>query len=166
MPDGKTYKPLDELLGFARYSRRSQQAKEQICALATDTTYRKAAILESYITGRAISPSTVCRTVKEVGKRINAQDVQFEADEPGKISAQTLFGESDGVWISLQREKERKVEVRAAAMYTGKKTISGGRKKLLNKWTFTSIGLTSSEWQKVLCEQRVAFTLAINLSSC
>ena len=156
MPDGETYKPMDELLGFARYSRRSQQAKEQICALATDTTYRKAAILESYITGRAISPSTVCRTVKEVGKRINAQDVQFEADEPGKISAQTLFGESDGVWISLQREKERKVEIRAAVMYTGKKTISGGRKKLLNKWTFTSIGLTSSEWQKVLCEQAYA----------
>ena len=68
MPDGRMCKPLDKLLGFDRYSRRSQQTKEQICVLATDTTYRKVAIFESHITGRAISPSTVCWTVKEVGE--------------------------------------------------------------------------------------------------
>lgn len=153
MPDGRICKPLDELLGFGKYSRRSQRAKEQICALAADTTYRNVAVLETHLTGYPISPSTVCRTVKEVGNRINVQDVAYEADEPGTVRSQVLFGESDGVWIPLQGEKEKKVEIRAAVMYTGKKTINGGRKKLQNKRTFTAIGLTSAEWQKALCEQ-------------
>jgi len=84
--------------------------------------------------------------VKEVGNRINVQDVAYEADEPGTVQSQVLFGESDGVWIPLQGEKEKKVEIRSAVMYTGKKAINGGRKKLQNKRTFTAIGLTSAEW--------------------
>ncbi len=153
MPDGRICKPLDELLGFDKYSRRSQRAKEQICALAADTTYRNVSVLETHLTGYPISPSTVCRTVKEVGNRINVQDVAYEADEPGTVQSQVLFGESDGVWIPLQGEKEKKVEIRTAVMYIGKKAINGGRKKLQNKRTFTAIGLTSAEWQKALCEQ-------------
>ena len=156
MPDGRTYKPLDDLLGFDTYSRRSQRSKEQICTLAADMTYRSAAIQDTYLTGRPISPSTVCRTIKKIGGRINKQDITYAADEPGKIQARVLFGESDGVWISLQGEKEKKAEVRAAVMYTGKKTINGGRKKLQNKWAFTGIGLTSAEWQRILCEQAYA----------
>jgi len=123
----------------SKYSRRSQRAKEQICALAADTTYRNVAVLETHLTGYPISPSKVCRTVKEVGNRINVQNVAYEADEPGTVQSQVLFGESDGVWIPLQGEKEKKVEIRAAVMYTGKKAINGGRKKLQNKRTFIAV---------------------------
>ncbi len=77
--------------------------------------------------------------MKEVGNRINVQNVAYEADEPGTVQSQVLFGESDGVWIPLQGEKEKKVEIRAAVMYTGKKAINGGRKKLQNKRTFIAV---------------------------
>ena len=33
MPDGSVRSPLDELLGFEKYQRRSYKAKEQLCAL-------------------------------------------------------------------------------------------------------------------------------------
>jgi len=43
-----------------------------------------------------------------------------------KIQSSILYGESDGVMISLQREKTRKAAVRVGILYTGKRVIGVG----------------------------------------
>jgi hypothetical protein len=71
-------------------------------------------------------------------------------DSEEKISSPVLFGESDGVMISLQREKQRKVEARVGIMYTGKKTIGVRRKRLENKVCMTKIVRNSKEWKQII----------------
>ena len=152
-PDGSIHKPLDKLLGFEKYQRRSWRAREQTGVLAAATSYRMAAAVESSINSTAISPATVCREVRRVGMRVAEQDRQFQATEPGKIKAPVLYGEADGVWISLQKEKQRRVEVRVAIAYSGKKFISSQKRMLLDKMTLTSVGVPSSVWQEMLREK-------------
>jgi Uncharacterised protein family (UPF0236). len=84
MPDGRISTPLDEVLGFEKYQRRSGKAKEQICALASSVSYRKAVQINGYINQKLVSASTVCRVVREVGQRIEAQEAQFEAEAAGR----------------------------------------------------------------------------------
>jgi len=156
MPDGSVHTPLDELLGFEKYQRRSWKEKEQISAFATSLSYRDTARVNSYIRQEAVSASTVCRVVREVGKRIEAQAQQFQAAEAGKIKAPQLCCEADGIWISLQKAEKRKEEIRVAIAYTGKQFISKDRRKLLNKVCLTGTGLSSQQWQEMIREKLYA----------
>jgi hypothetical protein len=156
LPDGRIRTPLDEVLGFEKYQRRSRKAKEQICALASHVSYRKAVQINGYINQKGVSASTVCRVVREVGQRIEAQEAQFEAETAGKVSAPSLYCEADGVWISLQKAQKRKMEVRVAIAYTGKKYISKDRRKLLNKVCLTAVDVSSQQWQERIREKLYA----------
>lgn len=91
--------------------------------------YREAAEVLSWLIGDFISHSTLGRMVWQVGKSYQEEEedqrerVFEQADEiePRRIPAKVLYGESDGVWISLQREEKRKAEVRVGILYTEKK---------------------------------------------
>ena len=153
LPDGSIHTPLDALLGFEKYQRRSWKSKEQECALAAELSYRKADHLNSYISQRPVSASTICRDIRQVGRRISEQEQRFEAEEAGQIEAPELYCESDGVWISLQKNKVKKAEIRFAIGYTGKKYISKDRRKLKNKYVLMAIGVPSSQWQNMIREK-------------
>ena len=83
----------------------------------------------SYLVKNRITHSKIQRMVWSIGNTLaDVEEAEIEQwdgaeDEEKKISSPVLFGESDGVMISLQREKQRKVEARVGIMYTGKKTI-------------------------------------------
>ena len=53
---------------------------------------------------------------------------QWDGAEENEQTIQSgiLYGESDGVMISLQREKTRKTAVRVGILYTGKRVIRVG----------------------------------------
>ncbi|MGB4595310.1 MAG: UPF0236 family protein [Anaerolineaceae bacterium] len=156
MPDGRECTPLDGLLGFEKYQRRSWKANEQISAIASSLSYRKTSQINTYISKGTVSASTVCRSMRLVGKRIEEQEAQFEANEPGKIKASILFGEADGIWIPLQKADKRSIEARMAIAYTDKQYISEDRRRLVNKICLTGIGITSEEWQVMIREKLYA----------
>ena len=157
MADGSEIKPLDELLGFEKYQRQSLKAIEQVGAIASDLSYRKTAEIISYMTKRATSASTIGRQVWRLGKWLEERQMRFEASEPGKIPAPQLFGEADGIWVPLQKAgKKKKVEIRVAIAYTGKKYISKDRKRLLNKTCLTATGIDSQPWQVMIREHLYA----------
>ncbi len=156
LPDGRIWTPLDELLGFSAYQRRTQKAEEQISALAGSLSYRDTAQVNGYVSEQSISPSTVGRVVRRIGQRLTAQEQRYQAEEPGQIKAPELYCEADGVWIALQKEKQRKMEVRVAIAYTGKQYLSGSRKRLKNKICITSIGLPGQQWQEMIRERLYA----------
>jgi hypothetical protein len=149
-------KPIDDLFDLPRYGRMSGRVKEMGSSLACSGTYRLAADQLSYLTKTPISHSALQRMVWSVGNRIaDGEEAErrrvFEGGEPlegGKIVTPVLYGESDGVWVHLQRENRRSTEVRVAILSTGRKQVGKDRYRLENKCCLTAIGLTSEMWQE------------------
>ncbi|MDI9566292.1 MAG: ISLre2 family transposase [Brevefilum fermentans] len=155
---GKRRKPVDEVLGIERYGRYSQGVEQKGSYLASELPYREAAVILSWLIRNYVSHSSIGRIIRTVGASLQAEEQDklervFEEGarlEPGRIPAQVLYGESDGVFIPLQREAKKKVEVRVGVMYTGKKVIGVGRKALENKVVVTKIVKNSQEWQETI----------------
>jgi hypothetical protein len=161
-------KPVDELLGLPRYGRLSGRVKEIGASLASTQTYRLAADQLSYLTGTELSHNAVQRMAWAVGERIQAgEEAQrkrvFESGEElpaGQVEAPVLYGESDGVWIHLQREEKRSAEVRVAVMSTGRKLVGSSRYRLENKHALTALEVTSDQWQEqILREAHLTYAL-------
>ena len=158
---GKRRKPMDELLGIEKYGRMSGRVQEMGASLACTGTYRLAARQLSYIIKTPISHSAVHRMAWNTGNRIaDGEEAERrrvfengELIEVGKIKAPVLYGESDGVWVHLQREKRRSAEVRVAIMSTGRKQIGKDRYRFENKHCITAIGLNSEQWQEQIVRE-------------
>ena len=161
---GKRRKLLDEIVGLEKYSRYSLSVMQKGCFLASELAYREAGDVLGWLIGDYISHSAIGRMVREVGERYQAEDEsqreqifeEAEGIEAGEIPAKVLYGESDGVWISLQREEKQKTEVRVGILYTGKKAVGVGRKALENKVSVTKIVKNSQEWQETLLKTAYA----------
>ena len=153
---GRRRKPVDEALGVERYSRDSQRVREMGAYLASEGTYRRAANQMSWLMKTEVSHSAIQRMVWQVGKRIaDGEEAErrgvFECGEAiakGEVKAEVLYGESDGVWLHLQREKQRSVEVRVATLYSGKKPLGKQRYRLADKCSIVALGLSSEAWQE------------------
>jgi hypothetical protein len=164
----KRRKPIDELLGMKRYSRMSGRVQEMGSYLASNGTYRNASDQLSWLLKTPISHSSIQRMVWTIGNRIaDGEEAErkriFEngdQQEPGKTEAAILYGESDGVWVHLQREKRKSAEVRVAILSTGRKQIGKDRFRLENKHCITAIGLTSEKWQeRILLDAHLRYNL-------
>lgn len=157
----KRRKPVDELLGIEKYGRMSGRVQEMGASLACMGTYRLAANQLSWLIKTPISHSAVQRMVWDTGNRIaDGEEAERrrvfehgEAIEAGKIKAAVLYGESDGVWVHLQREKRRSAEVRVATISTGRKQIGKDRYRYENKRCITAIGLSSEKWQEQIVRE-------------
>ena len=150
--EGKRIMPVDELLGLEKYARRDKNLQEMNCALAGRSNYRETAAISTMITQKYISPASISRDVKRVGLRLAESDKNFYTEEKGTVRANVLYGESDGIFVRLQKDKEGKkaAEIRAAITYTGKKWLSGNRKKLTDKMTLTAMDVSSLRWQEMV----------------
>jgi hypothetical protein len=157
---GVRRKPVDEALGVERYRRDSQRVREMGAYLACEGTYRRAASQMSWLMKGEVSHSSIQRMVWQVGNRIaDGEEAErrsvFEAGEAipgGKVKAEVLYGESDGVWLHLQREKRRSVEVRVATLYSGKKPLGKNRYQLADKCSIVALGIGSDAWQEQVLE--------------
>lgn len=149
-------KPVDELLGLEEKGRMSRRVREMGSYLACEGTYRRAASELSWLLKTPMSHRAVQRMVWQTGKRITAGEEAerprvFESAEEisgGEVIAPVLYGESDGVWVHLQREKQRSAEVRVAIMSSGRKQIGKDRFRLEKKCCLTAVGMNSEEWQE------------------
>ncbi|MEN6528633.1 MAG: UPF0236 family protein, partial [Anaerolineaceae bacterium] len=154
-------KPVDEILGIEKYGRMSGRVQEMGASLACMGTYRLAANQLSWMIKTPVSHSAVQRMAWNTGNRIaDGEEAErrrvFDHGEPieaGKIKAPVLYGESDGVWVHLQREKRRSAEVRVAIMSTGRKLIGKDRYQFENKRSITAIGLSSEQWQEQIVRE-------------
>ena len=150
--EGKRIKPVDELLGLEKYARRDKKLQEMNCALAGRSNYRETAAISTMITQKYISPASISRDVKRVGLRLAESDKNFYTEEKGTVRSNVLYGESDGIFVRLQKDKEGKkaAEIRAAVTYTGKKWLSGNRRKLTDKMILTAMDVSSLQWQEMV----------------
>ena len=153
---GVRRKPLDEVLGVERYGRERQRVQQMGAYLASEGTYRRAAHQMSWLMKTKVSHSTIQKMVWEVGNRIaDGEEAERrrvfeggEAQEKGTVKAEVLYAESDGVWLHLQRENRRSVEVRVATMYSGKKPLGKKRYRLADKCSIAALGLSGDAWHE------------------
>jgi hypothetical protein len=155
---GKRRKPVDEVLGLEPYARMSGLVEQMGAYLASESNYREAANRLSWMLKTEISHSAIQRMVWKVGNLI-ADMAEAEREriftggggaKKGKIKTDVLYGESDGVWLHLQQEARKSIEVRVGVMYTGKVPIGYKRYALENKHSVVAIDVSSEAWQEEL----------------
>ncbi|MFU8773344.1 MAG: UPF0236 family transposase-like protein [Anaerolineales bacterium] len=154
--EGVRRKPVDEVLGVERYDRESERVQQMGAYLACEGTYRRAADQMSWLLKTKVSHSKIQKMVWEVGNRIaDGEEAEnrrvFESGEAipkGRVKAEVLYGESDGVWLHLQREKRHSVEVRVATLYSGKKPVGKKRYRLTDKCSIAALGLSGDAWRE------------------
>ena len=165
----RRWKPVDELFALGRYGRMSGRVRELGSSLASRQTYRVAADQLSYLTKTPISHTAVQRMAWAVGNRIaDGEEAErtrmFEQGEEhagGQILAPVLYGESDGVWVHLQREAKRSLEVRVAILSTGRAPVGKDRYRLENKQVVTAMGMEGESWQEaILREAHLTYDLS------
>lgn len=142
---GRRFTPLDLLLDIRPYARNSQKLDAMGACLAAEGSYRQAARLLSYAIKQELSTSTLYRMVQRVGRKVQAWEA--EEQDPGKVVAPLLYCEADGVYIHLQRQKQKKAEVKVGAFYTGKTAIGFNRYRCENKLTTCQLGISTRDWQ-------------------
>lgn len=143
--DGRMRYLLDEALGLEKRSPLSPGIRELCALFATELSFAKCEELLSKVLPSGVSHTTIHRLVgKMTDPQLAEEDKEvkkvFEEGatvETGKRKVPHLFVESDGVSIALQRERERRGEIKVGIAYEGWQGVGGeGRHRLLEKTSY------------------------------
>jgi len=159
---------LDELLGIGKYEHTSLGVKEAVLGLVNDVTFRQSADILRKMTPIDLSHQTIHRLLKRSADGIQAkidnalswfqQTGELPLSEGKKLDR--LIMEADGVMLSLQREKTRKVEVKLGIAYEGWKKVGKDRYATLNKTVHADIAATETFWAGMALELQRKYDLS------
>ncbi len=134
---------LDEAMGMERIGCISANLAERIADAVTESSYRAAAEQVSATTGQSVSAQGAWNVLQKIGERIIQEEEaavrEMEADcSRGGKETPVLFEEMDGVWLSMQdrrHKKMKKQEMKVFTMYEGwdRKKEEEGRSSLVGK---------------------------------
>jgi hypothetical protein len=139
--------PLDERIGLDKGTRVSSMMKKLAVEGSIDYTFREVERNMKAIFPWAISHTTVHNLsgkvadayIKEEEEEVKALYEDGVIPESENRVVPYLFMEADGVNISLQREKERKAEIKGGIAYEGWEEIGNKRYKLKEKSVYGGI---------------------------
>ena len=138
---------LDERIGLDKGSRVSPMMKKLAVQSSTDYTFREVEGNMKAVFPWAVSHTTVHNLSSKVAdSHIEEEEKEIKAlyedgvipESEGK-TVPYLFMEADGINISLQREKERKAEIKGGIAYEGWEEIGKGRYKLKGKSVYAGV---------------------------
>lgn len=150
--DGKRRFLLDEALGMDKRSPLSRGVRELCALLASYMPFGKCEELLRLLLPVGVSHTTIHRQVGKIADQALAKEEEeiaatFEQGEiplEGERRVPILFVEGDGVSVALQRERERRGEMKVGIAYEGwEATGSKGRYRLEEKTPY--IGLMGGE---------------------
>lgn len=132
---------LDEAMHMDKIGLISTNLAEKIVMAATEAPYRVSAETISSTCGQSISHGGAWNLMQKIGERISEEEVhavkQMEAGQAGgREVLPVLFEEMDGVWLSMQDQKHKKMkkqEMKVFTMYEGWEAGSSDRSRLVNK---------------------------------
>ena len=124
---GRRHKPLDEARGLKAYQRATSYVQEFGAYLASHESYWVTAEVLGEIVGESISLTRVQHIVWGVGRGLDDEGSRereevFERGgvvSGGQEGVPMLYGEPDGIYVRLQREAERRTEVRVGIVCGG-----------------------------------------------
>jgi hypothetical protein len=151
---GKYRYLLDELMGMDKHGHITVAVQELVLEMAAAMPYRRSAEVLRKTSAIDLAHQTIWRLVGKAAdpyleKAENELHWFLETGEipegEGKRSARLLV-EADGVILSLQREKERKAEVKLGIAYEGWEKVGKDRYKTVNKTAYAAVTDRDSFW--------------------
>lgn len=145
---------LDELMGMDKRNHITSGVQELALDLASSMSYRRSAEVLRKTSAIDLTHQTVWRLVaKAVDPYLKKTEQELKwFQETGEIPAgegkkvARLMVEADGVMLSLQREKERKAEVKVGIAYEGWEMVSRDRYRTVNKTVFAGVTGGDTFW--------------------
>lgn len=150
--EGKGRYLLDEAMGLSKRSPLSCGVRDLCALLASHMPFGKCEALLRLVVPAGVSHTTAWRQVAKIAdpalaeeeKEIAGVYEQGKLPEMGERRVPYLFVESDGVSIALQREKERRTELKVGIAYEGWERVGRqDRYRLKEKTAY--LGLTDGE---------------------
>lgn len=131
---------LDEELDINRIGKFSENMAEILVDKVCESSYRVSAQETSHTTGQTVSHTGVWNIIQALGCECERRDNELikrhkEGMSSGERKAPVLFEEADGIYISLQQEKNEKCELKAGIAYDGWEKIGSDRYALSGKMT-------------------------------
>ena len=145
---------LDELVGMGKHRHVTSTVQERVLEMTTLMPYRRSAEVLRKLSAIDLPHQTIWRLVARVA------DAYLEKAEgelrwflktgemPGGEGKQIgrLLVEADGVMLSLQRERERKAEVKLGIAYEGWAKVGKDRHRTVNKTAFAAVASGDEFW--------------------
>jgi hypothetical protein len=151
---------LDEYLGLKAHQAATPEMQAMCTKLGGEMSFRKAAdILAEWMTG-LLSYSTCWRLLQRTGEAaICAETAAVEAvfahgevvPEAGERRVERLYMEADGVYVRLQRQPKKHLEVHSAIAYEGWERLPATREsyRLREKRVYCHAGEQFAFWEGV-----------------
>lgn len=145
---------LDEVMGMGRYCHTTVKVKELALEMASFMPYRRSAEVLQKASAIDLPHQTIWRMVGKAADPYlakKAQELKWFMDT-GEIpqgegkQVSRLLVEADGVILSLQREKERRAEVKLGIAYEGWEKVGKDRYRTVNKTAFASVAGKDDFW--------------------
>jgi len=142
---------LDELMGLGRYQHKTLKVQELALDLVSQMPYRRSAEVLQKTTAIELPHQTLWRLVQEAGgKWLEEEDRKLKwFQQTGELPVSEdkrvtcLITEMDGVILPLQREPERRIEVKVGIAYEGWQSVGRqGRYRTVNKTIYSAVGET------------------------
>lgn len=129
---------LDEQLEISGVGFISMNMAEQMVSNITEMSYRETAEKITEMTGQSISAMGVWNVIQSLGDKVCEEEKELvAAHKSGQIQgdkeAPVLFEETDGVYVRLQNEKQKKGEIKIGIAYDGWKETGKNRYTLDGK---------------------------------
>lgn len=157
---GKYHFLLDEHLGLKAYQGATPEMQAMITKWSGEMSFRKAAdTLADWMAG-LLSHSTCWRLLQRTGQAaVSAEAAAVEAvfgrgavvSEGGERRVKRLYMEADGIFIRLQKQSKKHLEIRSAIAYEGWKRLPGDRRdyRLCEKRVYCHAGKQLDFWEGV-----------------
>jgi hypothetical protein len=166
--EGKGRCFLDECMGMSRYSHVTASVKELALEMASTMPYRRSAQVLRKATAIDLAHQTIWRMVAKAADpyldKARREAERFmetgEIPEGERRKVARLMVEADGVMLSLQRERERKIEVKLGIAYEGWEKVGKDRYRTVNKTCFATVGSGDSFWAGMTLKLHGKYDLA------
>jgi hypothetical protein len=160
---------LDECLGMDRYRHTTLRVKELALDMASMMPYRRSAEVIRKTTAIDITHQTIWRLVAKAAdqyldKAKREMELFMETGEMPKGDSRQvsrLMIEADGVMLSLQRDHQRKAEVKLGIAYEGWKKTGKDRYQTVNKTCFAAVGSGDSFWAGMTLKLNGKYDMAV-----
>jgi hypothetical protein len=167
--DGESHRYLlDEMMGMNKRSHVTNGVQVLALDLASTMPYRRSADVLRKTSAIDMTHQTIWRLVaKAADPYLKKTDQELKwFQETGEIPASDgkqiarLMVEADGVMLSLQREKERKIEVKLGIAYEGWERVGKDRFRTVNKTIFATVTGGDTFWAGMSLKLQKRYDLA------
>lgn len=159
---------LDELVGMGKYRHVTHAVQERVLEMATLMPYRRSAEVLRKLSAIDLPHQTIWRLVaraadsylKKAERELRwfLETGEMPGGEGRKVGR--LLVEADGVVLSLQRERERKAEVKLGIAYEGWTRVGKDRHRTVNKTAFAAVASGDDFWGGMTLKLHKAYDLS------